>query len=54
MIQTIYHTDENIKKTLQSLLESNSITPEFADDIYNLVYNKNLTKKTLLSLTDHK
>jgi hypothetical protein len=43
MIQPIYHTDANIKSITQSLLESNSITPEFADDIYNLVFNKNLT-----------
>lgn len=43
MIQPIYHTDNNIRKTTQSLLERNLITPEFADDIYNLVYNKNLT-----------
>jgi len=44
MTQTIYHTDENIKLTIQTLLSKNQITPEFADDIYNLIYNKNLLK----------
>ena len=43
MNQPLYHTDDNIKKVTQGLLDSNSITPEFADDLFNLVYNKNLT-----------
>jgi hypothetical protein len=42
MNQPIYHSDENIKSTIQNLLNKNLITPEFADDIFNLVYNKNL------------
>ena len=44
MIQPIYHSDSNIKQTIQNLLSKNQITPEFADDIYNLIYNKNLQK----------
>lgn len=44
MIQPIYHSDSNIKQTIQNLLSKNLITPEFADDIYNLIYNKNLKK----------